>query len=386
MVVNLQEVGEHASCGPGNLQHTGFTYDPATLHQHEISYCPMAWPDMKVPALPHVLKIVQVMHKVVELDKKKVAVHCHAGLGRTGLVIACYMVFSFGCSGTYAIQEVRKGRRGALQTHAQEVFVLVFETWIQHLRCCVPPAETCKSTAKLWDEQLRVCCVRYPRPKAWTGHVVPPSTLDEMIDRQKMIMHGRLVQHYCNVPELLLHLLQVDTPCSALHDEVVISHDINVTMLVLCGTDMRTGQVLLQDDICDKAMSASDTSISCPECVQGICSKLHSLACECEGGSSLPDALGAVRACFTLPEDPEEVSKLAVLRTTRRRLPCAGLRKTTRSSLLIHVHAVLAGHVLPICRARTQCDVWLPRPVSPRTINLHSYQQGYRWCKCNNSE
>lgn len=213
MVVNLQEVGEHASCGPGNLEHTGFTYDPATLQQHQISYCPMAWPDMNVPALPHVLKIVQVMHKVVELDQKNVAVHCHAGLGRTGLVIACYLVFSLGCSATYAIGEVRKGRRGALQTHAQEAFVLVFEIWIQHLRCCIPQAEACKGTAatKLWDEQLRICSMRKSMSKAWTWHVLPPSTLDEMIGRQKLIMDGRLVQHYCNVPELLLHLLQVGT-------------------------------------------------------------------------------------------------------------------------------------------------------------------------------
>lgn len=211
MVLNCQEVGEHASCGPGLLAHTGFSYDPDTLEQHNIGYFHVAWPDMSVPSLPHMLRIVQLMHSVVCFDGKKVAVHCHAGLGRTGLVIACYMVFSLGFSAAHATLEVRDRRPGALQTHAQEAFVLVFEKWVQHLLCCLPAAgaNACSKVPRLWNEHLRICYTRGVTSKAQIFHVLSPSTLNELVERQKLVMHGRPLQHYWNVPKLLLNVLMV---------------------------------------------------------------------------------------------------------------------------------------------------------------------------------
>lgn len=211
VVINLQETGEHAWCGPGNLRHTGFSYDPATLQQHQIGYCHMAWPDMNVPDLPYVLKIVQVMHTIIHCDQKKVAVHCHAGLGRTGLVIACYLVFSLGHSPLHAILEVRKCRHGALQTRTQEAFVIVFHEWVQHLRCCIPQKGSFRKSTlpKPWDDQSRIRYVRAVLSKGRTYQLSPPCTLDEMVERQKLCMHGHVVQHYWNVPALLLNLLLV---------------------------------------------------------------------------------------------------------------------------------------------------------------------------------
>ena len=34
------------------------------------------------------------MEYVTKVEKRKIAVHCHAGLGRTGLAIACFFVFT----------------------------------------------------------------------------------------------------------------------------------------------------------------------------------------------------------------------------------------------------------------------------------------------------
>ncbi|GLI65552.1 hypothetical protein VaNZ11_009114 [Volvox africanus] len=142
MILNLQEVGEHANCGPGNLPHCGFTYDPETFMAAGIGYYNFSWRDMGVPSLDRMMDIVQVMDFVTRVEGRKIAVHCHAGLGRTGVAIACFFVFS----GLYdspeaAIAAVRKSRLGAVQTSSQVAFVTIFAQYLQHLRCVFPVAK-----------------------------------------------------------------------------------------------------------------------------------------------------------------------------------------------------------------------------------------------------
>ena len=57
------------------------------------------------------------MVKVVDFALRggKVAIHCHAGLGRTGVLIACYLVYSQRMSGDEAITHVRSNRCVAVE-------------------------------------------------------------------------------------------------------------------------------------------------------------------------------------------------------------------------------------------------------------------------------
>lgn len=57
-----------------------------------VFYYNFAWKDMTTPSLDMALNVSQVMWWTIHINKQKVAVHCHAGLGRTGLVCACYLV------------------------------------------------------------------------------------------------------------------------------------------------------------------------------------------------------------------------------------------------------------------------------------------------------
>lgn len=64
----------------------------------------------------------------------RIAVHCHAGLGRTGLAIACCLVFQGTHSAADAVTLVRRMRPGSLQTRGQDHFVHAFERHVEHLR------------------------------------------------------------------------------------------------------------------------------------------------------------------------------------------------------------------------------------------------------------
>lgn len=52
-------------------------------------------------------------------------VHCHAGIGRTGTVLAAYLVFT-GVPADEAIDRIRLLRPGSLETEAQEEAVFAF--------------------------------------------------------------------------------------------------------------------------------------------------------------------------------------------------------------------------------------------------------------------
>jgi protein-tyrosine phosphatase len=56
---------------------------------------------------------------------RAVCVHCYAGIGRTGLVLACVLGRYFGIGGREAIRRLRE-LRAALETAGQERFVLRF--------------------------------------------------------------------------------------------------------------------------------------------------------------------------------------------------------------------------------------------------------------------
>nr|XP_022301729.1 protein tyrosine phosphatase domain-containing protein 1-like isoform X2 [Crassostrea virginica] len=183
-VLNLQKPGEHADCGEG-LEKAGFSYDPQIFMENNIFFYNFGWPDYGVAALSTILDMVKVIQFGV--SEGKVAVHCHAGLGRTGVIIACYLVYTNRMTGSEAIHYVRSQRRGAIQTRGQMQCIQEFEQYLKPFRV-------------VFASRLRAS------KKTGISNWSPGShefTLQQYLNRQKHILHGYEARKLKHVPKIL---------------------------------------------------------------------------------------------------------------------------------------------------------------------------------------
>ncbi|CAI2728619.1 unnamed protein product [Schistosoma spindalis] len=130
-IFNMETAGEHSSCGFGVLS-SGFSYDPLSFMKNNIDFYNFSWCDYDVASLQFILDTVTVIQFAI--FRGKIAVHCHAGLGRTGVIIACYLVFNNRISAGEAIQYVRFRRSGSIQTQNQVRCVYEFEKYLNLYR------------------------------------------------------------------------------------------------------------------------------------------------------------------------------------------------------------------------------------------------------------
>jgi atypical dual specificity phosphatase len=80
--------------------------------------------DFEAPTLEQIEDFVTFAEKV-RSEGKKLVVHCDAGIGRTGTMLACYLV-SKGYNAEKAIEEVRIKRPGSIETVKQEEVIVKF--------------------------------------------------------------------------------------------------------------------------------------------------------------------------------------------------------------------------------------------------------------------
>ncbi|XP_067907873.1 protein tyrosine phosphatase domain-containing protein 1 isoform X3 [Heterodontus francisci] len=172
-LINLQRPGEHARCGNPLEPASGFTYLPEVFMEAGNYFYNFGWKDYGVASLTTILDMVKVM--AFALQEGKVAVHCHAGLGRTGVLIACYLVFATRMSADQAILFVRAKRPNAIQTRGQLLCVREFSQFLIPLRnvfsCCDPRA-----------------------------HAV---TISQYLIRQRHLLHGYEARQLRHVPKII---------------------------------------------------------------------------------------------------------------------------------------------------------------------------------------
>ena len=82
-------------------------------------------PDFTAPTLQQVEEAVAMISSWLE-NHMPVAVHCMAGLGRTGTILACYLV-AMEMPANNAIIVIREWRPGSIETLEQEAVVYEYE-------------------------------------------------------------------------------------------------------------------------------------------------------------------------------------------------------------------------------------------------------------------
>ncbi|XP_043080032.1 protein tyrosine phosphatase domain-containing protein 1 isoform X2 [Puntigrus tetrazona] len=172
-VINLQCPGEHASCGNPLDPESGFTYRPETFMEAGIYFYNFRWNDYGVASLTSILDMVKVMSFAVQ--EGKLAVHCHAGLGRTGVLLACFLLFTTQMTADQAILLVRSKRPNSIQTRGQLQCVRQFARFLVPLRNVFANVES----------------------------RVPPVSLSQYLIRQKHILHGYEARKLRYMPKLI---------------------------------------------------------------------------------------------------------------------------------------------------------------------------------------
>ena len=173
LIINLQREGEHPYCGPSSnhISPSGFSYNPSIFSGDDIKCKLSGWVDMSVPSsMNFVLEIVKEMTVYIKEKNQKVLVHCHAGFGRTGIVIACYLLYNTEDSVDDVISYIRNKRKKCVETSEQRKYCESFSNFISD------------------------CKVLFSKEKL---------SIDVYLKRQEDLLYGAEKKKYGFVPRLL---------------------------------------------------------------------------------------------------------------------------------------------------------------------------------------
>lgn len=106
---------EHGVTAVVRLNRTGYCgRQLEQLSGHALKHYDILVPDGGTPTISQVMRFIHLCQAVIQEKRAAIAVHCRAGLGRTGTMIACWLMWSYGVTAVEATAFLRVMRPGSI--------------------------------------------------------------------------------------------------------------------------------------------------------------------------------------------------------------------------------------------------------------------------------
>ena len=97
----------------------------------KIDYLHIPTADFHAPNMEEIDSAVEFIQNQIQ-NNQSVMVHCAAGLGRAGTILACYFIKYEKYSAVQAIEKIRKERPGSIQSDVQELAISYYEKYVRN--------------------------------------------------------------------------------------------------------------------------------------------------------------------------------------------------------------------------------------------------------------
>lgn len=100
------------------------------LQRRNMLYLHLPVADMSAPTVADFIEFADFL-EWAEKEKRPVVVHCGAGIGRTGTMLAAYLVRQ-GYGAREALAQVRSKRSGSVETQEQEAAIFAYAAYLKN--------------------------------------------------------------------------------------------------------------------------------------------------------------------------------------------------------------------------------------------------------------
>ena len=108
------------------------TKDSSSDNQQNINYFHLKVKNKDVPSVEQLDNMVDYINNQINNENRPVAVHCSGGKGRTGTMLAAYLIKVQHLSAKEAIEQIRKVRPGSVESKKQELRLYEYKDYVDN--------------------------------------------------------------------------------------------------------------------------------------------------------------------------------------------------------------------------------------------------------------
>jgi atypical dual specificity phosphatase len=101
----------------------------SNVNSDDVDYFHLRVEDYSAPSLEEIDNTIDYIQQQISKNKP-VMVHCAAGRGRTGTILAAYLIKKENVTANQAIKKIRSIRPGSIQSNQQEMALYMYEKYL----------------------------------------------------------------------------------------------------------------------------------------------------------------------------------------------------------------------------------------------------------------